>query len=273
METSERLFIIGRHIKRAAATTGADQPVADTVCIRRTSVAPGRGYGLDKLVYDCVYQFKATVAAMLSAKRNRYPAGILTVVTAVMAILSATVLCPVTARASGFDPVYYAEKYPDVANAVGTSQSALINHYITFGINEGRYQNAEEEAAGKPLNTYIDVDITNQTVTYILDGTAVFSSPCVTGDVSKNRTTPTGTFAVFGHVKGTYLTGPTWHNWVDYWIPFTRSGCGLHDATWRKSFGGEIYKTNGSHGCVNLPHDAAEQLFGMISVGTVVIVH
>ena len=176
-------------------------------------------------------------------------------------------------RASGFDPAYYAAKSPDVSAAVGTSQQALINHYLTFGIGEGRFQNAEEEAAGTPLNTYIDVDIANQTVTYILNGAAAFSSPCVTGDVSKKRSTPTGVYAVFGHVAGTYLTGPTWHNWVDYWMPFTRGGCGLHDATWRSKFGGEIYKTNGSHGCVNLPHDKAKELFDMITVGTVVIVH
>ncbi len=198
---------------------------------------------------------------------------ILKIILSVLLITACIAMTPVSAQASGFDPVYYAERYPDVANALGTSQQALINHYITFGISEGRYQNAEEEAAGTPLSTYVDVDITNQTVTYFLNGTAVFSSPCVTGDISKRRSTPTGYYAVFGHVKGTYLTGPTWHNWVDYWMPFTKGGCGLHDATWRKNFGGEIYKTNGSHGCVNLPHDAAEQLFGLIDVGTIVIVH
>ena len=187
--------------------------------------------------------------------------------------LMAVILFPVKAQASGFDPVYYAERYPDVAAAVGTSQQALINHYLTFGIGEGRFQNAAEEAAGTPLNTYIDVDLENQMVTYILDGNVAWESPCVSGDVSKQRRTPTGVYAVYGHVKGTYLDGPTWHNWVDYWMPFTRGGCGLHDATWRSKFGGEIYKTNGSHGCVNLPHDKAEELFGMITIGTVVIVH
>ncbi len=178
-----------------------------------------------------------------------------------------------TADAAGFDPVYYAAKYPDVAAALGTSQKALINHYLEFGIAEGRFQNAEEELMGIPCNTYVDVDLTNQTVTYIVNGQVAFSSPCVSGDVSKKRSTPTGTYAVYGHVNGTYLTGPTWHNWVDYWMPFTRGGCGLHDATWRKKFGGEIYKTNGSHGCVNLPHDAAKELFGMVTIGTVVKVH
>ena len=193
-------------------------------------------------------------------------------VSVLLSIAFLILLFPVKAQASGFDPVYYAQKYPDVVAVVGDSQQALINHYLTFGISEGRFQNAEEEEAGTPLNTYVDVDIPNQTVTYILNGEAVLSSPCVTGCVSKKRSTPTGVFAVYGHKKGTYLTGPTWHNWVDYWMPFA-GGCGLHDATWRKTFGGDIYQTNGSHGCVNLPHDVAEQLFDMINIGTVVIVH
>ena len=189
-----------------------------------------------------------------------------------LAVMFLTILFPIKAMASGFDPVYYAEKYPDVVNALGNSPQALINHYTTFGVYEGRFQNAAEEEAGTPLNTYIDVNLETQTVTYILDGNNVWESQCVTGDVSKHRSTPTGIFSVTGHVKGTYLIGPTWKNWVDYWMPFYQ-GCGLHDATWRKTFGGEIYKTNGSHGCVNLPYDKAKELFDIVTIGTIVIVH
>ena len=150
-------------------------------------------------------------------------------------------ISPITARASGFDPEYYARRYPDVANALGTSRSALVNHYINYGIYEGSFQNEEEEKAGIPLNTYVDVDIENQTVTYVENGVVILSTPCVTGNVAQHRSTPTGLYAVFGHVKGKWLTGPTWHSWVDYWMPFTRGGCGLHDANWRSSFGGDIY--------------------------------
>ena len=109
-----------------------------------------------------------------------------------IALLSITLMFlvhPLTAQAAGFDPVYYAQKYPDVAAAVGTSQKALINHYCTCGVYEGRYQNAQEEAEDKPLNTYIDIDLENQHVTYILDGNVVFEADCVSGDVSKNRQT------------------------------------------------------------------------------------
>ena len=56
-------------------------------------------------------------------------------------------------------------------------------------------------------------------------------------------------------------------------MPFNRCGEGLHDATWRSEFGGEIYKTNGSHGCVNLPFHSAELMYPELYVGYPVIVY
>lgn len=44
-----------------------------------------------------------------------------------------------SASAKSFDPAYYASKYPDVVNALGTDSGALYNHYMTYGINEGRF--------------------------------------------------------------------------------------------------------------------------------------
>lgn len=37
-----------------------------------------------------------------------------------------------------FDPIYYAQTYPDVAAALGTDATVLYNHYITYGQKEGR---------------------------------------------------------------------------------------------------------------------------------------
>ena len=56
-------------------------------------------------------------------------------------------------------------------------------------------------------------------------------------------------------------------------MPFN-GNVGLHDADrWRSKYGGDIYKTNGSHGCVNMPRDAAEKVFNIVSKGTPVIVY
>ena len=124
-------------------------------------------------------------------------------------------------------------------------------------------------AAGPGL-TYIDVDIANQMLTYFVNGAVVLSTPCVTG--SPGRSTPRGIFQINSCIPGKYLNGPTWHVWVNRWMRFA-GGCGIHDATWRKSFGGNIYKTNGSHGCVNIPYDQALALYNMVGVGTTVYVH
>ena len=67
---------------------------------------------------------------------------------------------------------------------------------------------------------------------------------------------------------GTY----EWDSPVTYWMPFN-GGIGLHDATWKSSFGGSRYTWAGSHGCVNLPWSTADKLYPMVEAGTPVICH
>ncbi len=128
----------------------------------------------------------------------------------------------------------------------------------------------QETAATPAMLTYIDISIDNQTLVYYVNGAPVLMTPCVTG--SPGRSTPRGVFQINSCIPGKRLKGPTWNVWVDRWMRFC-GNCGIHDAKWRKSFGGEIYKKNGSHGCVNIPHDQALLLYSMVGVGTTVIVH
>ena len=57
---------------------------------------------------------------------------------------------------------------------------------------------------------------------------------------------------------------------VDYWMPFN-GGIGFHDATWRSKFGGTIFQTSGSHGCINLPPEKASVLYDLIYKGMPVL--
>ena len=66
---------------------------------------------------------------------------------------------------------------------------------------------------------------------------------------------------------------PDYKSKVKYWMPFNGNLIGLHDASWRTKFGGSIYKSDGSHGCVNLPSGKAADLYDLIRVGDVVCVH
>ena len=55
-------------------------------------------------------------------------------------------------------------------------------------------------------------------------------------------------------------------------MPFS-GGCGIHDATWRSSFGGDQYLYDGSHGCVGVSLSNAKTIYNNVSVGTHVVVY
>ena len=113
-------------------------------------------------------------------------------------------------------------------------------------------------------NTYVEIDMGEQKLYMYKDGECIVNTPIVTGNVSKNYTTPEGLYTLYYKERNRILRGPkladgsySYESPVSYWMPFN-GGIGLHDATWRGKFGGTIYKTNGSHGCINMPLNAAK---------------
>ncbi|WP_175456476.1 L,D-transpeptidase [Oribacterium sp. KHPX15] len=129
-------------------------------------------------------------------------------------------------------------------------------------------------------DTFVEVSIASQHAYYYQGGNCVWESPIVSGtQTNPDRATPKGVFSVYSKETNRVLKGPissstgkpTYESHVDYWMPFN-GGIGLHDASWRSSFGGNIYLSNGSHGCINLPRDRAQSLYGLIGKGTVVVV-
>ena len=121
-------------------------------------------------------------------------------------------------------------------------------------------------------NTYVEISIGGQHLWYYKDGSLVVSTDVVTGNTSKGNGTPTGTYSIAYKDKNVTLKGEDYETPVSFWMPFN-GGIGLHDATWRGSFGGGIYKSNGSHGCVNMPYNAAQMIYGSISPGVPVVVY
>ena len=97
-------------------------------------------------------------------------------------------------------------------------------------------------------------------------------SDFVSGNVSKGHDTPTGAYGLTYKTTDAVLRGQDYETPVKYWMPFA-GDVGMHDATWRKTFGGSIYKTNGSHGCINLPLSVAEKIYNTIDKGYAVMVY
>ena len=108
--------------------------------------------------------------------------------------------------------------------------------------------------------TYIEIDLAEQHLYFYENGALLLDSQFVSGNVSKGWTTPPGLFTLYYKQTDKVLRGEDYETPVKYWMPFN-GGIGLHDASWRGSFGGAIYKTNGSHGCINLPPKKAAAIY------------
>ena len=116
------------------------------------------------------------------------------------------------------------------------------------------------------------ISIDDQHIWVYFDGELWNESDVVTGRQNVHDT-PKGVFYITECINGKYLRGADYKTWVNKWLRLTNSGIGLHDATWRSSFGGNIYTYNGSHGCINLPKKFAYDLYEHAYVGLPVIIY
>ncbi|MDR0219977.1 MAG: L,D-transpeptidase [Lachnospiraceae bacterium] len=189
-----------------------------------------------------------------------------------------------------FNLAIYRNNYADLNAAFGNDLDAYPEHYRQHGKKEGRNAktfdpskvvaavhaqtegNKRKAVDPKIGNTYVEIDLDAQHLYLVVDGEEIMDTAIVTGDVKRGRSTPTGTFSIYSLEKKRYLSGPGYKVWVEYWMPFN-GGIGLHDAAWRSKFGGEIYKKDGSHGCINMPRKKAKTLFKHAYIGMPVVCH
>ena len=105
------------------------------------------------------------------------------------------------------------------------------------------------------------------------DGECIVSTPAVTGNVSAGHSTPSGgVWAIDARMTNYTLKGQDYNSEVSFWLPFN-GDVGIHDASWRSEFGGSIYKTRGSHGCVNTPYSAMKTIYENVKIGYPVVVY
>lgn len=131
-------------------------------------------------------------------------------------------------------------------------------------------QKARQQGDDDIGNTYVEINITRQHLWFYKDGELIAQGSVVTGNPNRGYGTVTGTYMLNYKQKDAILVGPGYEADVTYWMPFF-GDIGIHDASWRYSFGGEIYKSRGSHGCVNAPLHLARKIFDNIEAGVPVI--
>lgn len=198
--------------------------------------------------------------------------------------------------AEKYDTKYKAKKFTtatgDTVTVEGGSYGWQIDQdeecdQLISEIKKGKVVTREPKYSSKAAShdgagvgdTYAEVDLTGQKMYFIKDGKVVLESDIVTGNPNNGNATPQGIYTLSYKTKNAVLRGEklpdgsySYESPVKYWMPFN-GGIGFHDASWQSSFGGDRYKSHGSHGCVNMPEEKAAKLYDLISAGTPVVCH
>lgn len=160
-----------------------------------------------------------------------------------------------------------AQLIADIEANTATTREPIYYH-------EGYNRNGKDDLNG----TYVEVDLSNQYLWFYKYGSLVVESPIVSGLPTEERATHEGVFTIPYKQSPANLVGQgggpgeTWDVEVQYWMPFD-DGQGLHDATWQYSFGGTVYQTNGSHGCINLPLDVAAAIYNEMEENVCILIY
>lgn len=141
------------------------------------------------------------------------------------------------------------------------------------------YQQASQRSL-PTSGTYIEVSISQQYMWLYNNGKLVLKTAVVTGNHSLGRDTPQGTYKIWNKERNKVLDGASvgydYKVPVDYWMAVDYTGVGIHDIGWLNSKNAEqsrnVYKTNGSHGCINTPDDLMHIMYENTPIGTPVYI-
>ncbi|WEV38811.1 L,D-transpeptidase family protein [Lactobacillus sp. ESL0680] len=146
--------------------------------------------------------------------------------------------------------------------------------YSTYGLGYGKNNHGIGD-------NYVVVSLKKQEVWIVRKGKlAVHLTDVVTGtkDGGKGNRTPQGVWYIQDKqspatLRGRNDDGSKYASKVQYWMPFTLSGCGLHDASWRTDWSKKAYLRGGSHGCVNIKPSEIKQVWHNVVKHEAVIVY
>lgn len=119
-------------------------------------------------------------------------------------------------------------------------------------------------------DSYVEADMTHQHMYLYSQGKLVLETDFVSGNMSNDSATPEGVFGLAYKTTNAILRGRDYAEPVSYWMPYY-GNYGMHDAQWRTEFGGDIYLTDGSHGCLNLPLENAAVIYSYMTKGFPII--
>ena len=163
-----------------------------------------------------------------------------------------------------------------IKNKNKTNKKKLIKKLEPIYKNQAYKLNFDNLVDDYNTQTYSEVDISEQMVYVFQNGQVVYSAKCVTGLPSDaSRATKTGCWYIKDKKLEYTLTGADYTTPTKYWVRITWTGTGYHymnRSDWSK-WSPDLYKTRGSHGCINLQLEDVKNIYNLVSMRDMVFIH
>ena len=163
-----------------------------------------------------------------------------------------------------------------IKNKNKTNKKKLIKKLEPIYKNKAYKLNFDNLVDDYNTQTYSEVDISEQMVYVFQNGQVVYSAKCVTGLPSDaSRATKTGCWYIKDKKLEYTLTGADYTTPTKYWVRITWTGTGYHymnRSDWSK-WSPDLYKTRGSHGCINLQLEDVKNIYNLVSMRDMVFIH
>lgn len=175
--------------------------------------------------------------------------------------------------------IYVKKAVAAVENAFINGQDVVDGSKYIYGEGYSTYAHGYGKSNHGIGKNYVVVSIKNQELWVVRKGkVAVHLTDVVTGTENKSNATPKGVWYIMykespSVLRGYNDDGSKYASKVQYWMPFTLSGCGLHDASWRSDWSKSAYLTGGSHGCVNIRPVEIRSVWNNVLTNDAVIVY
>ncbi len=175
--------------------------------------------------------------------------------------------------------IYVKKAVAAVENAFINGQDVVDGSKYIYGEGYSTYAHSYGKSNHGIGKNYVVVSIKNQELWVVRKGkVAVHLTDVVTGTENKSNATPKGVWYIMykespSVLRGYNDDGSKYASKVQYWMPFTLSGCGLHDASWRSDWSKSAYLTGGSHGCVNIRPAEIRSVWNNVLTNDAVIVY
>lgn len=175
--------------------------------------------------------------------------------------------------------IYVKKAVAAVENAFINGQDVVDGSKYIYGEGYSTYAHGYGKSNHGIGKNYVVVSIKNQELWVVRKGkVAVHLTDVVTGTENKSNATPKGVWYIMykespSVLRGYNNDGSKYASKVKYWMPFTLSGCGLHDASWRSDWSKSAYLTGGSHGCVNIRPAEIRSVWNNVLTNDAVIVY